>query len=158
MIKQLFISLSILLFFACKTAKTTNTILFENLISFIIRPDVQLTEEVNYFYFSNENDFRKTFTLTKGTAGNIIIPDFETQRVIAVALKPTKDIFEVKLQKTEITGTDLDVFYTRSPSAGTSFLHTPFTVASIVFPKSILHINFYNGKTKEKVLEIDSNN
>ena len=155
--KQLLICFSISLFFACKTAKISNPIVFEYLNNYIIRPDVHLTDEVNYFYFSDETEFRKIFTLTKGTPGNILIPDFEIQRVIAITLKPTKEIFDLKLLSIVNTGDDLDVYFSRSPTSGNSFVHTPFSVASIQIPKSILHVNFYNGKTKEKVIEIVSN-
>ncbi len=154
---KLLISISVLFLFACKTAKTSNIIVYENLISFILRPDVRLTNEISYFYFNNEDDFRKIFTLTKGSPGNIVIPNFNTQRVIAIALKPTKEIVEIKLLKTEISENNLNVFYTRSPTTGTSFLHTPFILASITIPKSIMHVNFYYGKTIENVIEIDSN-
>lgn len=148
---------TVTLILSCKTVKPVTSIGFTPLINFIVRQDVHLTEEVSYWYYNNETDFRNTFTLTKSSPGLSTVPDFEKERVLAVALKPTKDIFDIKFTKIDVIGNELNVYYTKSASMGTSFLHTPFTIATIPKSGTIDHVNFFNGGTKEKVIEIDIN-
>jgi hypothetical protein len=155
--KQLMLCILVALLVCCKTAKPATSIDFTPIINFIVRQDVHLTEEVSYFFYNNEIDFRNTFTLTKSSPGLSSVPDFALQHVIAIALKQTKEIVDIKFTKVDVTSNDLNVYYTKGASMGTSFLHTPFTIATIPKSEKIKHVNFFNDGTKEKVIEIGSN-
>ena len=152
--KPILFSILFFFFLACKTVQAPATVGTNNLSSYIVRSDVKLSEENNYWYFTNETDFRNIFTLTKSLPGNIVIPDFNVQCVISIALKPTTRLIDIKFLKSTTQNDDLNVYYEKIVTTGTTFLHTPFCVATLPKIESVKRIHFYNGSEKEKTINL----
>lgn len=152
--KPILFSLLSIFFLACKAVHVPVTLGTNTLTSYIIRSDVKLSEENNYLYFTNETDFRNIFTLTKSLPGNIVIPDFNVQRVISIALKPTTHLIDIKFLKSTTQNDDLNVYYEKTVTVGSTFLHTPFCVATLPKIESVKRIHFYNGGKREKTIDL----
>lgn len=150
-----FAALFFAIFSSCKPPQTTPVSELQTLNNYILRTDVAVTEDIQYMYFSDETSFTNTFQLTRSSPGNVVVPDFDGQRIIAIAQKPSTSIIEIKFTKAETGGKDLNVYYEVNTKAGTNYAHSPFTVAIIPKSESVKRVNFYKGETKEKTINIE---
>lgn len=153
--KFFFAALIVVHFTACKPPQTTSAVGLQTLNNYILRTDVVVTQDVWYMYFSDATPFNNTFQLSRSSPGNVVVPDFDGQRVVAIAQKSSTNIIDIKFRKAEAGGKDLNVYYEVITSPGTNYPHSPFTVAIIPKNSSVKRINFYKGDTKEKTINIE---
>ena len=111
--KIIFFSLAIMFFsFFCGVAKPgPSAIGVRQLNNYIINPTTTFPDSINYLFFTKENNFSTVFNLTKSTPGTLVIPDFKTQSVVAIALQATKEILEVSITRAEVAGNELNIYY-----------------------------------------------
>ena len=154
--KQLFFAALIVVHFTtCKPPQTTSAIVLQPLNNYILRTDVVVTEDTRYMYFSDASSFTNTFQLSRSSPGNVVVPDFDGQRVVAIAQKPSTSIIDIKFIKAEAGGKDLNVYYEVNTLPGTNYAHSPFIVALIPKSESVKRVNFYKGETKEKTINVE---
>lgn len=154
--KQLFFAaLFVAYFSSCKPPQTTSVIGLQTLNNYILRTDVVVTEDTRYMYFSDASSFTNTFQLSRSSPGNVVVPDFDGQRVVAIAQKPSTSIIDIKFIKAEAGGKDLNVYYEVNTLPGTNYAHSPFIVALIPKSESVKRVNFYKEETKEKTINVE---
>lgn len=144
----------IVLTVGCATIKNTpSQVGATTLTNYIVNPTASFPDSVNYTVFTNEETFLRSFTATKGGDGSTV-PDFKGQQVVAVVLKPTTDIVELRIQKAEIGDKDLNIYYEKITAPGSTFSHTPSVAATVPKSTSVTRANFYRAGIKEKTVDV----
>lgn len=152
-----FIALAIFIafIFACATTNKAapSAIGFVTLHNYLLNPDITFKNDINYTFIGNENEFHKMFYMTKVSAQTAIVPDFSSQSVIAIILKPTEKVVSVTINKAEIAGNELRVYYTITDTTSwKTYSQTPMVVATVPKSASVKQVSFYRGNIKEKTI------
>jgi hypothetical protein len=150
----LLITLSIILFSCSITKSTPTKIGVVTIPNYIIDPSTPLPDSVNYMFFTDKENFNRYFTLTKSAPGNMKIPDFTSQSVIAIALQPGTGIEELQISKAEIEGKDVNIYYKIMKSEGSTFPHTTTAVAAIPKANDLRQAHFYDSVGRRKTLPV----
>ncbi len=144
---------------ACQIPKNTITspIGVVSLNNYKLIDAVKLTEEISYKYFTKAEDFQRFFSMTKSTRETAIVPDFNTQSVVAIVMQPTMKIITLQIEKAAIGGDELSIYFSRidTTTTFTAAYAQPVTTLAIV-PKNegIKTVSFYNSNLKVYALKI----
>lgn len=152
--------LFIIISMACNSTKnkaskniTSIPVEFVVLKNYAVNTTVPLPDTINHKFIVTAEDFHKTFHMTKASPGTAIVPDFNTQAVVAIILQPTERVVSIDLYKAEILDKDLNIYYTITDTTSwTTFSHTIKAMAAVPKNSSIKQVNFYNNNVKEKTL------
>ena len=142
---------------SCSTPQkiTASTVGFATLRNYAINPNLLLSDEINYAFVGNADVFHQMFSMTKAASGAAVVPNFATQSVIAIILKPTEKVVSIDINKAELTGHQLNIFYTITDTTSwKNYSHVPVAVASIAKNNMVKQINFYTGGNKEKTIKV----
>jgi hypothetical protein len=91
----------------------------------------------------------------KSASSAVRIPDFNGQSVVAIVTKPTTKVLSLAIDKAEITGTDLHVYYSiTDTTAWSTYEQVNFAAATIPKSLAVKNIHFYLKDVKEKTLSI----
>lgn len=123
--------------------------------NFILNPGVTFPDSVKYMYLVSEKDFYTTFSMTKTIANTAPAPNFNSQCVVAVVLQPSKRVITMAIDKAEITGKDLNIYYSVTDTTSwTTYSQTPQVAATVPRSMSITNVNFYRQNVKERTLPV----
>ncbi|MCW3079239.1 hypothetical protein [Segetibacter sp.] len=132
---------------------TSSAIGFVTLHSYLLNPDVLWKDTTNYIFIRNSNEFNKKFHMTKSSPGTVIVPDFSSQSVIAIIMKPTERVISPGINKAEIMGNELRVYYTVTDTSSIkTYLQTPMVVAAVPKSTSVTQVSFFRGNFNEKTI------
>lgn len=146
--------------FACKTQKPLNqsSIGVVTIYNYKLIDTVKLTEEITYKYFTKAKDFQRYFSKTKATRETAIVPDFNSQSVVAIVMRPTLKIINMQVNNAAINGGELSIYYSRidTTTTWTAAFYQPVTSLAML-PKSegVKTVSFYNSKSKEYTIKIE---
>ncbi|HEX8278908.1 MAG TPA: hypothetical protein VF540_09445 [Segetibacter sp.] len=121
--------------------------------NYMLKQNVTFTNTINYKFFNNAEDFHNTFTITKTSPGTAIVPDFNAQSVVAVILPSSERVITVAIDKAEIAGRDLNVYYrVTDTTSWKTYPHAAKAVA--ILPKSldVEKVNFFSNNNLTKTL------
>lgn len=154
---KLFIALAIFItfIFACATANKAvpSAIGFVTLRNYLLNPDSSFQDDIHYTFIGNAEAFYKMFYMTKVSATTAVIPDFESQSVIAIILKPTEKVVSVAINKAEIAGNELHIYYTITDTTSwKTYSQTPMVVATVPKTTNVKQVSFYRDNNKEKTI------
>ena len=143
---------------ACVSAKklTPSTIGVLPIHNYILKQQVTFSDTVTYRIFTRAEEFHNIFTMTKTTPGAAIVPDFNAQWVVAIILQPSERVITIDINKAEITGNDLNIYYNVTDTTSwKTFAHTPKAVA--ILPKSVdvKQVHFFSRNGRNKTLNIN---
>jgi hypothetical protein len=156
MTKSLFIFFLIVTLSACSASKQTpSAIGLVTLRNYAINEKVDLQEDVTFEIFTNSTDFQHFFHMTKSTPATVVVPDFNKQQVVAVILKPSTKVRSLSIDKANISGTDLNIYYSLTDTTKWATYEQVEAVAATV-PKAlnVKNANFYKDSIKEKTLPV----
>ncbi len=144
---------------ACDTTKNaiTSPTSVVSLNNYKLIDTVELTEKISYKYFTKAEDFQRFFSMTKSTRETAIVPDFNTQSVVAMVMQPTMKIITLQIEKAAIGGDGLSIYFSKvdTTTTFTAAFAQPVTALAIV-PKNegIKTVSFYNSNVKVYALKI----
>jgi hypothetical protein len=125
------------------------------LTNFVANENLPLPSEKNFFIFTDNKAFLNAFHMTKSASSAVRIPDFNGQSVVAIVTKPTTKVLSLAIDKAEITGTDLHVYYSiTDTTAWSTYEQVNFAAATIPKSLAVKTIHFYLKDVKEKTLSI----
>lgn len=81
---------------------------FMILKNYAVKPSLSLPDSVNHIFIVTAAEFNKTFQMTKASPGTAVVPDFNSQSVVAIILPPTERVVSIDINKAEMTGNDLN--------------------------------------------------
>ncbi len=114
------------------------------------------TDTVSYQFITDANEFHNLFHLTKVSLVTAIVPDFKRQSVVAVILKPTTKVISVDINKAEIAGHNLNVYFTVTDTTSwKNYEHVPKAAATVPKSPDVKRVNFYRNNVKEKTLMVN---
>lgn len=148
-------SLLITFFFACVSPKKAipSAISVVSLQNYQLNPGISFNNDINYSFIGHADTFYKMFSMTKASVGTAIVPDFSAQSVVAIVLKPTEKVLSVEINKAEITGENLNIYYTTTDTTTwKTYLQIPMVVATVPKSLSVKQVNFYNHGNREKTI------
>lgn len=129
---------------------------FVVLKNYAVNSTVPLPDTINHKFIVTAEEFHKTFHMTKASPGTAIVPDFNSQAVVAIILPPTERVVSIDLHKAEIIDKDLNIYYTITDTTSwTTYPHTIKAVGAVQKNNNLKRVNFYNNNIKEKTLFID---
>ncbi|MCW3108738.1 MAG: hypothetical protein JWQ09_3244 [Segetibacter sp.] len=149
------VSLFITFIFACSAAKraTPSAIGVVTLHNYLLNPDVSFNDDIHYTFIGDANEFHKMFYMTKVSPGTAIVPDFESQSVVAIILKLTEKVMSVDINKAAITGNELKIYYTITDTTSwKTYSQTPMVIATVPKNTSVKRVSFYSHDIKEKTI------
>ncbi len=137
---------------ACDSVKktTASSIELRTLTNYQINDNIHLNDPVTYKYITKDEDFHKLFHMTKASMNTAIVPDFATQSVVAIMLKPSTKVIELEIIKTIVGGDELQINYTLTDTTSWATYEQSVTaVATIAKNTSIKTVSFYIKGVKE---------
>jgi hypothetical protein len=151
------VSIFFLLIFSCACSSvrqtTPSAIGFITLNNYVLHPDFLVKDDFQYIFMGNAEEFHKRFSMTKSSPVSIIVPDFSSQSVVAILLKPTEKVVTVHISKAEIEGNELKIFYNLSDTTSRkTYAQTPMVVATVPKSASVKQVSFFRGSSKEKTI------
>lgn len=116
---------------------------------------VEIKDEVTFRFFTRPEDFHNNFYMTKSSRATAVVPDFNSQSVFAIILKPTEKVISVNAQKAEMEGKTLHIYYSVTDTVRwTTFTHIPMLVAMVPKVNNLQEVHFYNDNIKQKTLKV----
>ena len=143
--------LLILSSFSCCTVNqsTSSSIGIRTLSNYKLNDNIEVNEPVSYKYFTKEQDFFNMFHMTKTSVNSAIVPDFATQSVVAIMLKPSSKVIELEIKEAKLTGENLKINYTITDTTSWNTYEQIVTVvATIPKSQSIKTISFFTKGEK----------
>jgi hypothetical protein len=136
-----------------KETMTSSPVNFVVLYNYAVNSSVPLTDSVNHKFIVTAEEFHKTFHMTKASPGKAIIPDFNSQYVVAIILQPTQKVVSIDIHKAEISDHDLNIYYAITDTTSwQTYPHTIKAAAALPKIKQIKQVNFYRNEAKEKTV------
>lgn len=143
-------------FIACSESKKVASTPIEvvPIHNYILNPSISLRDTINYFFISDSTEFHKMFYMTKTSRKTAIIPNFSSQSVVAILLKPTEKVVSINIHKAEIADSQLNIYYTITDTTSwTNYLQTPMAVATVAKSISVKQVNFYSNQHRVKTIK-----
>jgi hypothetical protein len=121
--------------------------------NYVLNPKASFSDSVNYYFITTAVEFHKWFEMTKATRQTAFVPDFTSQSVVAIVLKPTERVVTLNITKAEIAGKDLNIYYSVTDTTTfTTYAQAPKVIATVPKSVSVKQVNFFKEDTKEKTL------
>ncbi len=119
----------------------------KTLSGYFLKNNYSLADDTNLLILKNKEAFDNALGIGKTMNNTIDSPDFENSLVMAVALKSTNIHTDLKVTKTELAGTILNVYATITKGEKQSFSSTPVVVFSVPENPEINQVQlFVNGE------------
>jgi hypothetical protein len=97
---------------ACTGPKKAAPVIgFVTLHNYLLNPAQTFKHDVDYAFIRSSDEFHKMFYMTKSSQGTVVIPDFSSQSVVAIIFRPTEKVVSPYIQKAEIAGNELRIYY-----------------------------------------------
>ena len=119
---------------------------FKTIDNYSLKSDVRLAPGFNCMVLINPAQFNKAFTPAKTGTNSTALPDFTTQRVIAIALPPTMRNTSLIIDKIEMSGSIAYVHFREVLAENLTSKMTPLTIASFDRASFIKTVAFYKDK------------
>lgn len=151
---------------ACHSTKKTYSLPHKNMSSspvdfrilnnYAVKSSVLLPDSVNHTFIVNAAAFNKTFQMTKASPGTAVVPDFSSQSIVAIILPSTKKVVSIDINKAEMAGNDLHIYYTITDTTSwITYPHIIKTLAAISKNDSLKQVIFFRNDSMEKTILIN---
>jgi hypothetical protein len=140
---------------ACTSTKKTtpSAIGVVPLHNYVLNENTSFSDDTNFLFFGSANIFHNTFSMTKTSIRNAIVPDFAAQSVVAIIMKPTEKVVSVEINKATTSGKDLNIYYTTADTTSwQTYKQTPMTVATVPKSGSVRKVNFFKDNIRQKTI------
>ena len=147
---------SIIFLLNCSSPKNAKSarIGIRTLPNYFANNTVSLQDEYNFKVINSNTDFDKTFGIPKTAENNHLKPDFSSQIVVAVIMKPTNKKTNLRFDKAEIVDSDLNVYYLVHETGNQlNYSTSPTAVATVPKSQSVKKVNFI---TRDKIAGSES--
>jgi len=155
--KNFVMFISVLAMLSCNNAKNIagSRIGLVPLDNYFVKNNVSLAEDTTYLAVTNSATFENYFGVAKTMDNKIITPDFSSQTVVSVILKPTNKNVSVKLVSATVAGKEFNIYYSISNNgADLSYTHTPMAVATVPRAIGVRKANFFSNNVKVKTIPV----
>jgi len=142
---------------ACSGAKklAPTPVEFTRLTNYSIDQSITFPDKINYKFITGKDEFNGLFSMTKSIPGRAIVPDFTIQSVVAIVLEPSEKIITVQVDNAEITGNEMNIFYTVTDTTSwKSYRQIPKVIGTVPKNTAVEKVNFYRDNKKEKTLAV----
>ena len=151
------LGLCILLAACTSTQKTSSSAVDVVMLNnYRLNDTVKLNEEITYKFLTKDEDFHQLFYMTKTIARTAIVPDSNTQSVVAIMVRPSTKVRTLQINKALISGDDFQVHYSLTDTSSASTFEQPTIVVATV-PKAtgIAKATFHSNGVKEYTINIE---
>ena len=119
---------------------------FKTVDNYFLKNDVRLAAGFNCMVLINAAQFNKAFAPEKTATNAVSLPDFTTQRVIAIALPPSMRKTTLIIDKIEMSGSIAYVHFREVLAENLTYKMTPLTIATFDRASFIKTVAFYKDK------------
>ena len=136
---------------ACKTSKkaiAASPIDLIQLNNYFPKIELPLADTFNHFVISDSTVFTNQFGIAKTMTNTVDSINFNTKIILAIQGIPTTQKMIILFDKAELTGKELNVYYTATSNEKLSYSMTPAAIATIPKGYAIDNVNFYRNKVK----------
>ncbi|MDR2067291.1 MAG: copper resistance protein NlpE [Endomicrobium sp.] len=137
-----------------------DTLSFSTLNGYFLKSNVKLSHEINFFTIGSLNKFKKITGTAKANPESIVVPNFNSEIVIIIAMKPSKNLNVISIKRVCTLGNDIYIDYEVSEKEITDL---GYFVPNVYFfkvqkPKITINTCFIDANKKITVLPFGNRN
>lgn len=147
-------SLIVLLTSSCKAGHliTESAIQYKILTNYVINTRVD-NNKSHFYFFTNSRDFNQVFELGKSSMGNVTVPDFTKNNIVAAALEASGNVTTLSIKSIVLKQQKLNVHYSLTDTTSwKTYPQSPYVIAIIdknVLPEKVQF--FLNDQLKQTI-------